>query len=337
VTVCVCVYGHCGVNLCYPDDAATVSMMAPRAVVLPAVPGLTVPLLLTQIVCGTEHTLALTDAGLVFAWGTGTFGRLGVGTDSDVHAPQLVSSLLPHALVGPLGFDALLAERSPVELLDGTHRVVRIAAGANNSAAVTSDGRCYVWGSNHAGQIGDQTTAPSFVPKRVGGAALASGPTGANLAEFEVVDVAVGDRHVLALTRTREVWSWGSNDAGQLGRATAEQPESESRPTRVPWTAAADGDATADTRPLHVYCSTATSVVHTSDGHVWTWGACDTKQLGCGETYDDQRMPTKVSNMPVSDPVAALSVGQLHVVCVMQSGQLVGWGTCLMWDEMGGW
>jgi RCC1 and BTB domain-containing protein len=43
--------------------------------------------------CGF-HTCCLDDAGDVFSWGEGKFGRLGHGTERNCHTPRLIESLL---------------------------------------------------------------------------------------------------------------------------------------------------------------------------------------------------------------------------------------------------
>lgn len=45
-----------------------------------------------QVVCGQMHTLAVTDSGLVLAWGDNTKGQLGLGnTENNVQShPKLV-------------------------------------------------------------------------------------------------------------------------------------------------------------------------------------------------------------------------------------------------------
>eukprot|EP00884_Botryococcus_braunii_P004691 jgi/Botrbrau1/14222/Bobra.0254s0011.1 len=40
-----------------------------------------------QISCGGTHTLALTQEGRIFAWGRGSFGRLGTGVEKDCFSP----------------------------------------------------------------------------------------------------------------------------------------------------------------------------------------------------------------------------------------------------------
>lgn len=40
-----------------------------------------------QIACGYAHTLALTDEGLLYAWGANTYGQLGTGNKSNQLSP----------------------------------------------------------------------------------------------------------------------------------------------------------------------------------------------------------------------------------------------------------
>lgn len=44
-----------------------------------------------QIACGYAHTLALTDEGLVYAWGASSYGQLGTGNKSNQSCPVLLN------------------------------------------------------------------------------------------------------------------------------------------------------------------------------------------------------------------------------------------------------
>ncbi|HIF22161.1 MAG TPA: RCC1 repeat-containing protein, partial [Gemmatimonadetes bacterium] len=70
------------------------------------------------------------------------------------------------------------------------------------------DGSLRSWGGNDSGQLGTGSTG--------GGGAAVSTPLGLP----PVTALAAGNDHVLALTDDGQVWAWGSNDAGQLGRST---------------------------------------------------------------------------------------------------------------------
>ncbi|XP_005450135.1 RCC1 and BTB domain-containing protein 1 isoform X2 [Oreochromis niloticus] len=75
-----------------------------------------------QIVSGYGHCLALTDKGLLYAWGANTYGQLGTGTKSN--------------------------HLSPVHIMADKERVVEVAAchSTHTSAAKTQSGQVFMWG-----------------------------------------------------------------------------------------------------------------------------------------------------------------------------------------------
>ncbi|WP_050591866.1 RCC1 domain-containing protein [Salinispora fenicalii] len=117
-------------------DGTTTDSSTPVEVSLPA--GTTV----TAIGGGRDHSLALTSAGTVLAWGSNSDGQLGDGTTTDSSTPVEVS------------------------LPAGT-TVTAIAASRFHSLAVTSAGAALGWGSNSDGRLGDGTTTDSSTPVEV--------------------------------------------------------------------------------------------------------------------------------------------------------------------------
>uniref|UniRef100_A0A3Q3MWQ8 Regulator of chromosome condensation (RCC1) and BTB (POZ) domain containing protein 1 n=1 Tax=Mastacembelus armatus TaxID=205130 RepID=A0A3Q3MWQ8_9TELE len=79
-------------------------------------------LCIQQIVSGYGHCLALTDEGLLYAWGANTYGQLGTGNKSN--------------------------HLSPVQIMADKERTVEVAAchSTNTSAAKTQSGQVYMWG-----------------------------------------------------------------------------------------------------------------------------------------------------------------------------------------------
>ncbi|WP_390897265.1 RCC1 domain-containing protein, partial [Salinispora arenicola] len=108
-------------------DGTTTDSSTPVAVDLPA--GTTV----TAVAAGDRHSLALTSAGTMLAWGENFIGQLGDGTTTPQKHPRCG---------GP-------ANR---------HHDHRHAAGDRHSLALTSTGTVLAWGDNSAGQLGDGTT-----------------------------------------------------------------------------------------------------------------------------------------------------------------------------------
>jgi hypothetical protein len=94
------------------------------------------------IAAGTNHSLAITADGNLWAWGGNRIGQLGDGTFTFSYVPVRVA---------------------------GLSNVQQIAAGPRHSLAITADGNLWAWGDNFDGQLGDGTTTSSSVPVRVAG------------------------------------------------------------------------------------------------------------------------------------------------------------------------
>lgn len=142
------------------------------------------------------HSLALKGDGTVWAWGDDSYGQLGDGTPE---TSGCYCSAAPHQVVGLTG-------------------VAAITAGSYHSLALRSDGTVWAWGADGTGALGDGTvgdgafgTGSRAVPIQVvdlGG----SGNVPTN-----VVALAGGGTHSLALKGDGTVWAWGANASRQLG------------------------------------------------------------------------------------------------------------------------
>ena len=84
----------------------------------------------TTITAGDYHSLALTEAGELYAWGNNGAGQLGDGTRIHRAIPTRITALPP------------------------TTTVTEIAAGNYASLGLTSDGMLYGWGSSQRGRLG---------------------------------------------------------------------------------------------------------------------------------------------------------------------------------------
>ena len=85
---------------------------------------------------------------------------------------------------------------------------VKIAAGANHTLAIKSDGSLWAWGSNNNGQLGIGTIDNYAQPTPT--LIIASG----------VSDVEAGEFHTVALKTDGSLWAGGYNAYGQLGDGT---------------------------------------------------------------------------------------------------------------------
>ena len=118
-----------------------------------------------------------------YAWGYNNAGGLGIGSVARALRPV------------------------PVRLPGGT---ADVQGGTDFTVALTGTGQVWTWGGNRYGQLGDDTTTTTrFAPRQVELAGSA-----------EVASIAVGQDHVLALTRHGHIYAWGRNHQGQLGDGT---------------------------------------------------------------------------------------------------------------------
>ena len=83
----------------------------------------------TKVACGRHHTLVVMRSGVCWSFGSNSDGQLGVG-----RGPEWSNTPVPWE--GVAG------------------GVVKLAAGAGHSMALTEAGQVWVWGSNTEGQLG---------------------------------------------------------------------------------------------------------------------------------------------------------------------------------------
>ncbi|XP_067358125.1 alsin isoform X2 [Channa argus] len=131
-----------------------------------------------QVALGERHGVLLVEGGQVYS-----FGEL---PWKQSQGPEVAAPTLESALSG--------------------QQVVTVAAGSFHSGAVTEDGGVHMWGDNGAGQCGlfGLSSVPNPTPVGVLDSATSPPQTVA------VLELACGEKHTLALSVQREVWTWGS-------------------------------------------------------------------------------------------------------------------------------
>jgi alpha-tubulin suppressor-like RCC1 family protein len=266
-------------------DGTTTSSNTPVEVALPE--GVTV----TQIAIGHHYSLAVTSDGRGLGWGWNGYGELGDGTTTSRDTPvevalpagvtiTQISGQYVHSLAvtsdgralawgwngqGELGDGTTTQRLTPIEAaLPPGVTVTQVAAGGNQSLALTSDGGALAWGWNGYGQLGDGTTTDRYTPVPV---ALPPGVT--------LTEVAYGSVQALALTSDGRALAWGYNAHGQLGDGTTTD-----RYTPVP-VALPDGVTVTQ-----ISGGLNHSLALTSDRRALAWGANRSGQLGEGTTTE---------------------------------------------------
>ena len=234
----------------------------------------------SAVACGTLHSLALTSDGEIHAWGINHAGQLGNGTTTGRDVPAKMTTT-GTALAGKT--------------------VTAIAVVGASSYALTSEGKVYAWGLNDFGQLGDGSTANRSLPVLIGG--LLSGKT------ITAISSGAG-RHQLALASDGSLFAWGDNASGQLGNGTT---TSSTTPKAVTMSGALAGVTVANVSAGADY-----SLVRTTDGKVFTWGADVEGQVGDGVTAGPSLEPVAVDTTTSLSGqfVVAASAGSTHALAV---------------------
>jgi alpha-tubulin suppressor-like RCC1 family protein len=132
-----------------------------------------------KIYAGYAHSMAITKTYEIFVWGDGKMGQLG---------------------------RSLRKAEEPLSVDDLSGRdVVKGACGHDNCAAITSDGKLYLWGGNDNNKLGIKSnnkfeTAPKQVESMNG-----------------IKRVSCGFGHTAAINTNGELYTWGHGYFGQLG------------------------------------------------------------------------------------------------------------------------
>ncbi len=178
----------------------------------------------TAISAGRRHSLALLRDGTVRGWGENGLGQVGDGTTTNRDTPVLVQ---------------------------GVGNAVAIAAAAGDfSAALLADGTVMTWGGNADGQLGrppwdvDVRTAVPIAAPAVGVRGIRA--------------IAAGIAHMIALTETGTVFSWGDSTYGTLGRPVGRTKN----PAVIP----------SLTGVLSILAHDSTNVAMLASGRIMTWG-----------------------------------------------------------------
>jgi alpha-tubulin suppressor-like RCC1 family protein len=275
------------------------------------------------IACGEEHSLALKSDGTVWAWGWNAYGQLGDGSNDSSDTPVQVSGLsnivavaagFYHSLAlradgtvwswggngyGQLGNNSTSPSNVPVQV-SGLTNVVAIACGGEHSLALLADGTMMAWGANYEDQLGD-CIYPS--QDRSAPVAVAGGVS-------DVVAIAGGAYHSLAVKADGTVWGWGWNLYYQLG----------SSDSNAGWEPIRVSDLT---NAVSVAAGFFHSAALLADGTVRAWGGNTEGQLGNG-TITTTNVPVQVSGL---EGASALACGWTHTLAVVAQSTGLAWGS----------
>ncbi len=233
------------------------------------------------VAAGDQYSLALLGDGTVKAWGWGGLGQLGTGYASTELSPQPI----------------------PAASLSG---VVAIAAGSGHCLALLGDGTVKAWGNNASGQLGIGNTNNQYMPQPISSTSLSN-----------VIAIAAGGSHSLALLGNGQVKAWGNNASGQLGIGNTT--------TKLTPQEMTGGPNTSIGPIVAIAAGGSHTLALRGDGAVFAGGNNASGQLGLGNTINQlylQGRPTSSLG-----PVAAIAAGDTHSVMLRYTGNCQAWGS----------
>ncbi|KAL8688145.1 MAG: hypothetical protein Q9218_005867, partial [Villophora microphyllina] len=277
--------------------------------------------LLGQIVHPSIHV----DGDELFTFGSNKNFTLGFGDEDDRQFPERIfvkrSDRLLRRLAREHGNPTDPAtSASPTDgINDAFSAVVRysriiiqdVRLAKMHSAIVTKDpeANLYVCGFGPGGRLGtgDETTRFTFVPLCTGA-----------LANRRVVDIGLGQNHSVAITSKGEVFSWGNNEFGQLGLASASGISDEEPVQLLP----KQVYGPLKREYVHgVAASRIHTVVHTSSS-LYTFGKND-GQLGLvdsdARSLATQTIPRRVAAALFSSSIGTVSAIDKATVCLLEN------------------
>ena len=189
-------------------DTATSSGASTRANFLPS------PTLLPSVVkfkwisCGYNYTYAVSTEGKVYSWGSGRYGVLGHGDNTNRTEPH------------------------PLEAVRNEN-FIKVSCGYSHAALITDKLQLYTVGTGDCGALGlGKNKKYQSTPAQVYFKEEVAGEEGTQNVVIQVrvrdVSCSQGEHHPHTLCCTTEggVWSWGDGYKGKLGHGTQESCDS---------------------------------------------------------------------------------------------------------------
>jgi hypothetical protein len=227
-----------------------------------------------QIALGQDHTVAIKTDGTLWVWGLNASGQLGTNNTTSYS--------------------------TPVTTFAGRSNWVQVSAGYSETAAISSDGRLWVWGSNIRGQLGTNDTNSRLTPVQ----------TFAGGTNWKQVSVSLS-YHMGAIKTDGTLWMWGDNGDGRLG---INAPGDRTTPVQT---------VAGGTNWKQVNCGNGFTAGIKTDGTLWIWGFNQNARLGLNDVIS-RSTPTQIFGG--GNNWKQIECGSSSSVAVKTDGTLWVWG-----------
>lgn len=250
-----------------------------------------------DLAVGGMHSAALSHDGRVYTWGVNDDYALGRLTkdQKDENGDKIDNDLLE-------------GTPSKVEGALSHLRVTKVICSDNLTAAITDNGCCFTWGTF---RCSDGVLGYSDSQKRT------AEPTQMRLPE--ICQLATGTDHIIALTTTGKVYTWGNGQQFQLGRRMLERRRLQGL---TPQPLALKNIISVGAGSYH-------SFAIDNKGRVYAWGLNITRQ--CGIEVEDEEEGAVITKPTLVDALEGYNVksitgGEHHTLALLEDGRVLAWG-----------
>lgn len=203
---------------------------------------------------------------------------------------------------------------------------VLVSAGGSHTLAI-KNGIIWVWGDNQYGQLGLGFYPIAFPPTQIvfndeySGQPLDPQP--------QVIAVAAGWRHSLALTADGKIWGWGDNTHGQVGLFFSTPDPNDPNNSYLPSSIVSPVCITSSfgLKFIAIAAGKNHSLAIDERGQIWSWGWNINGQ--CGLENDLPQLaynsPREVVNLNGKKCIA-ISAGESHSIAINSDGTVWAWG-----------
>ncbi|XP_076413243.1 putative E3 ubiquitin-protein ligase HERC4 isoform X9 [Peromyscus maniculatus bairdii] len=194
-------------------------------------------------------------------------------------------------------------ERNQVVALDAQN-IVAVSCGEAHTVALNDKGQMFAWGLDSDGQLGLLGSEECIrVPRNI-----------KSLSDIQIVQVACGYYHSLALSKASEVFCWGQNKYGQLGLGIDCKKQTSPQLIKsllgIPF--------------MQVAAGGAHSFVLTLSGAIFGWGRNKFGQLGLNDE-NDRYVPNLLKSLR-SQKIVYICCGEDHTAALTKEGGVFTFG-----------
>ena len=231
---------------------------------------------ISQIACGSNHTMFLTDDGNVYGVGNNYDYQIGYSNIGYQSTPRHFSSFITQSKV-----------------------FSQIACSEDHTMLLTDDGNIYGLGRNNYYQLGHYWTGSQLTPRQL---------NWFNDNSIVISQIVCGYYHTMFLTDDGNVYGVGSNSNYRLGNTGYQTYD----PVLLSWFREGGNNITIS----QIACGNNYTIFLTDDGNVYGVGANDNYQLGYSDTSDQStpRHLIKFYEDGNNITITQIACGQYHTM-----------------------